>query len=264
MREHKKLKKQPLSLVLAEFRFSEVRKMVKYIPDIQEKLRKDYPVYSEGKSQSVRISAEGVAIDHQVSRWILGSQDGSRVITISENNLVFISTDYDRFDGYEDECISAVKVLLNLVEPQLLIRIGLRYNDAIHPMEDGDTLNQYVIPELCIPENIKTIGSKVVQNRTESTVITAEGLLTVRSLEGIHDLVTMPDLNNLPLVSLRSDIPKETPRLILDFDHIWEASEPGEAFQIDVAREKLGSLHETARGAFWRVTTDFAREQRWQ
>jgi uncharacterized protein (TIGR04255 family) len=261
--EYQKLNKQPLSLVLAEFRFSEVRKMVEYIPDIQEKLRRDYPAYEEGKSQSVRISPEGVAIDHQVSRWIFGAQDGSRVVVISENNLVFVSTDYGRFEGYEDGCISVVKVLLDIVEPQLLMRVGLRYNDVVYPINEGDTLNQYVIQELCMSNKIRKIGNRVVQNRTESTVETDEGVLTVRSIEGMHELVTMPDLNNMSLVSLRKDIPDNKPRVILDFDHIWH-DKIGEKFELEVARYKLRSLHKVARKAFWDVTTKFAREERWQ
>lgn len=265
--EYHKLNKQPLSLVLAEFCFSEVRKMVEYVPDIQEALRKNYPAYDEGKSQSVRISPEGVAIDHQVSRWIFGSHDGSRVIVISENNLVFITTDYDRFKGYEDDCISAVELLLDVVKPQLLSRIGLRYNDVVYPINERDGLSDYVIQELCIPNNIRAIGNSIIQNRTESTVETDEGRLTIRSLESRHDdlvtMVTMPDLGSMPLVSLRKDIPSGKPRLILDFDHIWHAS-PSEQFELELARNKLRSLHEIARKAFWSVTTELARNKRWQ
>lgn len=262
--EYHKLNKQPLSLVLAEFRFSEVRKMVEYVPDIQEALRKNYPAYDEGKSQSVRISPEGVAIDYQVSRWIFGSHDGSRVIVISENNLVFITTDYDRFKGYEDDCISAVELLLDVVNPQLLSRIGLRYNDVVYPTNEGYGLSDYVIQELYIPNNIRAIGNSIIQNRTESTVETDEGVLTIRSLGGMNDdLVIMPDLGSMPLVSLRKDIPSGKPRIILDFDHIWHAS-PSQQFELELARNKLRSLHEIARRAFWSVTTELARNERWQ
>jgi uncharacterized protein (TIGR04255 family) len=261
--KYQKLTKQPLSLVLTEFRFSEVRKIAGYIPDIQEALRRDYPVYSESQSQSVNISPQGVAVDRQVSSWILGTQDKSRAIEISDNRLVFFSTDYDRFDAYEDECISAVGILHDIVKLGLLIRIGLRYNDVIHPIEEGDRLNSYVIPELCISKELSMLGSAVIRNRTESSIQTEEGILTVRSMEGVHGLVTMPDLNKQLPVKTRDDIPEESPRLILDFDHIWHAPEPGDEFVIDLARARLSSLHETARQAFWSVTTEHARNNRW-
>ncbi len=261
--EYQKLTHQPLSLVLTEIRFSEVKKIADYIPDIQEALRQGYPVYSENQSQSVNISPQGVAVDRQVSSWTLGTQDKTRAVEISDNRLVFFSTDYERFGTYEDECISMVKLLHDIVDPGLLIRIGLRYNDVIHPIEAGDSLNRYVIPELCISRNITALGSAVVHNRTESTIKTEEGILTVRSMEGVHGLVTMPDLKNQLPVNIRDDIPKENPRLILDFDHIWHAPEPGDKFTVDIAKDRLASLHKTARKAFWSVTTEFAREERW-
>lgn len=259
---YQKLTHQPLSLVLTEICFSEVKKIADYIPDIQEALRADYPVYSENQSQSVNISPDGVAVDRQVSSWTLGTKDKTRAVKISENRLVFFSTKYDRFDGYEKECISLVEVLHDIVKLGLLIRIGLRYNDVVHPIEEGDSLNQYVIPELCISKNISELGS-TVRNRTESSIQTVEGILTVRSMEGVHDLVTMPDLSKQLPVTMRDDIPKNGPRLIIDFDHIWHAPEPGDEFAIDTAKKRLASLHMTARQAFWSVTTEFAREKRW-
>ena len=261
--EYQKLKSQPMSIVLAEFRFSEVRKIVDYIPDIQEALRLNYPVYSEGQSQSVNISPQGVAVDRQVSSWTFGTQDKSRAIVISDNRLIFFSSDYDRFGGYENECISAVEILHNIVKPGLLIRIGLRYNDVVHPVKEDDRLNEYVIPELCISKNVSMLGSAVIRNRTESSIQTKEGVLTVRSMEGVHSLVTMPDLDKQLPVKIRDDIPANSPRLILDFDHIWHASEPGEEFSIDIAKRRLASLHKIARQAFWSVTTEFARKDRW-
>lgn len=261
--EYQKLTIHPLSLVLTEIRFSEVRKIADYIPDIQEALRQDYPVYSENQSQSVNISPQGIAVDRQLSSWTFGTQDKTKAVEISDNRFVFFSTDYDRFDTYEDKCISTVKVLHDIVDPGLLIRIGLRYNDVIHLVEAGDSLNQYVIPGLCISRNITTLGSAVIRNRTESTIQTEEGILTVRSMEGVHGLVTMPDLNKQLPVNIRNDIPQESPRLILDFDHIWHAPEPGDKFTVDIAKDRLASLHKTARKAFWSVTTEFAREERW-
>ena len=51
--------------------------------------------------------------------------------------------------------------------------------------------------------------------------------------------------------------------MILDFDHFWTAPSTNSPFSIDTANQKLAELHEGARAAFWRATTDYGRDILW-
>ena len=74
----------------------------------------------------------------------------------------------------------------------------------------------------------------------------------------------MPDLQGQFGLPLAIKVPTDKTTAVLDFDHFWELPElEGEPFSVDVASRRLAALHEPAREAFWKVTTDFARTERW-
>ena len=91
-------------------------------------------------------------------------------------------------------------------------------------------------------------------------VHTASGVLAVRALVGRHGLGVMPDLDG----QFTLELPLDRATAALDFDHYWAApDEAGEAFALPTATAHLARLHEPARAAFWKVTTEFARTARW-
>jgi uncharacterized protein (TIGR04255 family) len=87
------------------------------------------------------------------------------------------------------------------------------------------------------------------------------GGLAIRTLYGKHNLTCLPDVQGLPISIAVDTTPSE--RIILDFDHYWEAKDESVNFETNVVLEKLASLHETSREAFWKVTTDYARNEKW-
>jgi uncharacterized protein (TIGR04255 family) len=59
-------------------------------------------------------------------------------------------------------------------------------------------------------------------------------------------------------------VPSDRVTAVLDFDHYWVApDETGEAFALPTVTAHLARLHEPAREAFWKVTTELARTVRW-
>ena len=87
------------------------------------------------------------------------------------------------------------------------------------------------------------------------------GGLVIRTLYGKHNLTCLPDLQGLPISITTDATPSE--RIILDFDHYWEAKEESVSFETNDVLEKLAALHETSIAAFWKVTTDYARDTKW-
>jgi uncharacterized protein (TIGR04255 family) len=260
-KEYPKLERQPLSLVLAEFRFSPVLKIADFIPDFQERFRKTFPATRDMKRQSIQVDNQGVHVG-SIRAWMFTTPEGDKAIEIDQERLVYFSSSYGRFPGFLDECVEALTILKELIDPGLLLRVGLRYNDIVIPGEDED-LTAYLNPSLMPPSPLLNMGADVNQHRTETLFQTDVGILAIRIFVSQLGLTVMPDLSGRLPVDVRKDAPSGRLSAVLDFDHYWVASERGVIFTPEVAKEHLKKLHRIAREAFWKLTTKFARSERW-
>lgn len=258
MNDYKKLNNQPLKLVLAEFRFSPVMQIAGYIPSLQESLRKLYPILNKQGDQLVHVQPDGISLS-QTEHWAFIPANRKSTVDISQERLVYATTEYPRFEGFADSCQHALRILAEIVEPALILRIGLRYCDLIL-IDEGETLSQLVDSQFAPPSSIDSLGA-TNQHRTDTIIQTATGSLIMRSLYGRHNLTCTPDLLGLPIPIKPDSQPSE--RIILDFDHIWESKEESATFDVDSIIGKLGELHHTSREAFWKLTSDYARNKKW-
>lgn len=256
-----KLSRQPLSLVLAEFSYSTVLKMADHIPDLQEQYRKDFPTFSVNQGRSVNITPDGVQVGASTS-WVFVSADKRKAINIDQRRLVYFCTDYNRFPEFKKECVTALSVLKGVVEPGLLEKVGLRYNDVVVPGK-GESLETYLKPSFIAPMSLEETGNTIIQNRTETAVKTSSGMLAVRTLIGSSGLVVMPDFHGSVPVKIGNIAPPGEICAVLDFDHSWAAEAPVE-FSPNIAGVRLESLHIDARNAFWNITTKKATEELWK
>jgi uncharacterized protein (TIGR04255 family) len=255
---YKKLTNQPLKFVLAEFRFSPVLDIAKYIPQIQEAVRKLYPIPAKRSEQIVQAQSGGIAVS-SIDRWAFVSANKRNAIELNQERLVYITADYPRFEGFSSACGFALETLATIVEPSLIMRIGLRYSDLV-TVDEGEKVSDLVNDHFGFPACIEAIGMPRQQS-SNIMLQTAMGGLTVRTLFGEHNLSYLPDVQGLPVAIATDETPSE--RIILDFDHYWEAKEDSVGFETSDVLEKLGRLHETSREAFWNVTTDYARNEKW-
>lgn len=258
MSDYKKLENQPLMFVLAEFRFSPVMQIAEYIPKFQERLRKHYPVSQKSAEQAVHVQPNGMSVS-TIDRWSFVSTNKKSAIDINQERLLYVTADYPRFDGFSDACEQAVNFLAEIVDPTLLLRVGLRYSDLIKP-EGSEKMCSLIDDHFVHPQCLSLIGD-AQQHRTETFLHTKMGGLVIRTLHGKHNLTYLPDMQGLPIAIPRNNQSDE--RLILDIDHFWEAREDTVNFQPHDVIEKLGMLHETSRETFWKITTDYARNQKW-
>lgn len=258
MGQFEKLKNQPLQVVLAEFRFSDVRDIEVYVPKVQDRLRSSYPHYTEQVGQKVSIGSAGVKMEAS-SSWVFSSPNKRRSVLIDQSRVVYFSSEYDRYPGFAAACEELLGAVIEIVQPTLLHRVGLRYGDAVIP-DAGETIDQLVDASALFPEAMSGLG-KSVQRKTESVLATESGTLVIRSLLADSDLMTWPDLRELPI---KFPVPvSASARVILDFDHFAEFPEGLQDFEIDQVIEVLGGLHESSRAAFWSFTTDYARSVKW-
>lgn len=258
MNDYKKLNNQPLQVVLAEFRFSPVMQIADYIPKIQEALRKSYPIPEKSSEQVIQVQQQGIEVTN-IARWAFISANKKSAIDINQERLVFITTEYPRFDGFSDCCKFAIDVLASVVEPSLIQRIGLRYSDLVK-LEADEKVSDLINAHFGFPVCVANLG-EAQQHRSETALQTAEGILVIRALYGNHPLICAPDLNDLPIVMNHDVAPSE--RVVLDFDHYWEAKNDSVSFEVDDVLERLRKLHDTSREAFWNITTEYARNEKW-
>lgn len=258
MNGYKKLENQPLKLVLAEFRFSSVLEIAKFIPKIQEELRRDYPTSGQSNNQTIQVQPGSIGVA-TMDKWAFISANGQSAIDINQERLVYMTAEYPRFARFSDACKQAIEVLADIVEPSLVLRIGLRYSDLVL-VDAGEEVSKLVDKHFGYPECLGSLGA-TQHARTETFLRTDIGELVVRTMYGQHNLTCLPDMQVLPVFTGHDTVPSE--RIILDFDHFWAASDEPVSFEVNDALKKLDRLHESSIEAFWKVTKDYARNEKW-
>lgn len=258
-----KLEHQPLTLVLAEFRFSPVADISAVLSDFCYHSGVQDVRFEERISQEIQVGSEGVSFKQPSKVWSSLDHDQGRMIQVEKDRLIMVTTKYPRFDAFAAECINTVRALEKSAKPESLTRVGLRYNDAVVPLA-GENLGQYIHSQLLPAPLLEKTGAALERHRTETLIRTQAGLLALRVLIGSHGLGVMPDLPHRFPLKLPVSVPMDRMTAVLDFDHFWKPSSGTVApFAADEADKRLRTLHQAARAAFWEITTDFARRERW-
>jgi len=248
-----KLNKSPLAMVLAQVKFAPVLQIQKYIPDLQEDLRKKgYPYFVEEQVQEFVFAAGNASLPpvQNSSRWIFGSSDWTKTVVLSQDFVVIETSDYDKFERFSSEfknILSIVKEKIGLGRSE---RIGLRYVNLIRGNQDQPS-HLFLRQELrgLIASDLE--GVKGMQSSCISHAITSHGRLMVRSVhidDGSH---IPPELASTKL-KFANKLDKGEHVSILDIDHNGEF--PGD-FEIDGILSKLKDLHDFSDNAFIAAVT---------
>lgn len=256
MYDYQKLSNHPLILALAEFRFSAVLDIEKYIPRIQEELRSEFPFPHQMSNQEIQVNPTGIEVRNNLE-WAFVSQNKRSAIMLSTNRLVFLTSNYDRFEGFKSSCELGLTTLETIVKPALLLRIGLRYSDTI-VRKDDNCIEQFVHNSVSNSAHLHNLGSPIRQTK-ENFIKTNEGHMVIRSMWGINNFPLWPDLNNLPI--LVKEDQELTDRILLDFDHFWQPEDESNApkFSAQNILDSLDKMHLRSRQAFWDITTEEGR-----
>lgn len=259
--DYPKLQNQPLTAVLAEFRFSPVLQISEKIPQLQEKLRTQYPGFMQRLAAQVSL---GIAAPVQASSapfaWMFTSASRRQSVFLEANRVIYASADYNRFPEFQNACRSILDDVNAVISPVTLDRVGLRYNDAVDP-GSARSLSEYLISQV-LPATPMLDGDQAISHQYVTAIRTSEGILQVRVLIGRTGLPMMPDMLMIFPMQVANSLPVEYDTAILDFDHFWEGQ--GETFTVDNAVNRLAKLHERAREAFWHVTTPEAKDKYWR
>jgi len=263
MSDFKKLPNHPLVCVLLEVRFSSILNLEKYIPEVQDQVRKKYPLFKKEAEQILNVTASGVDVN-MIDKYIFTGKDKTSSFQLSPDRIIFLTTEYNRFDDFSENCKELLNIISDVISPTLYSRLGLRYSDCVKTINENnekDLVSLFDTKEVFFNEKLATLGAKSA-HRTETSLQTQYGTLVFRSLLGFTNMTAFDDLMRQNSVVINPD---ENPslRTLLDFDHFWEDNEKQKDFVVEEIIASLSNLHEISRQAFWNVTSKHARGNVW-
>ena len=226
------LSQQPLALVLGQVRFSPIRQIDRYIPEIQEAFRqRGLPVERAGKVQQIRIGTGAgmpVQVDEQ-ERWEYRTRDETWSVLVTQDGVALQTTAYERFEDFADRLLYAVRTVLATTEHERLgvvQRVGLRYIDVIQPRED-EGFRAYLRPGFhgATDEVFRAGTHRLHVESTGRTQVgnNVTGTMIVRVVQNDQGFSLPPDLIG--------GAPKHAPRAkpgelitLVDMDHFIEGT----------------------------------------
>ncbi len=221
------LSNSPLVLVLAQVRFSPIKKIADYIPVIQEDLRRhDFPLFKEDVVRQVSLGPRGPEIRER-PQWLFQDREEQWTMLLNEDGLVLQTTAYDRFEGFAIKLEKTLATTLSSTEHDqfgVIQRIGLRYIDVVEP-KAGQDFRHYLQPGFHGATDAAFIdGNRLhLENRGQTMVDDMRGTMVIRIMQNDGGYLLPPDL--MPGVHTHSA--KTAPgklRTLIDMDHYIESN----------------------------------------
>lgn len=257
-----KLTNAPVYYTVAQVQFNPVLDLDGYIPAIQSKMREaHFPDYKKEVVQRLVLPFGGAEQGQMTaptvtpqSRYQFGDMDGRSLFLLETNALSFQTTSYDTFKIFSGALLKGLGVLHDALRLDFVERIGLRYLDAVHPSKDGETLREYLVPEVL---GLALRGEGQLQQSVSETVVsTTAGQLVSRVLIRNGQVGLPMELGGLaPIID-----PRFTQRVSLHAIVDTDASfGHREVFELSKVEARLTALHDEIVKSFKATVTDHAR-----
>jgi len=240
-------------LALCQVRFSPIRQLDRYMPEIQDTFRRSgFPIELAGRVKDfafVPDSSPQVQMVEQ-QRWEFRTKGEGKSIRVTESEMVFQTMVYTNFEDFADLLRLALSTVLDRSEHDqfgVIHRVGLRYVDLVIPSA-GKDYRHY------LRRGLHGISDEVFQQRLsllqfetwgQTSVGGHSGNLVIRISQNLNGHVLPPDLlAAAPRHSKRVN-PGELVTLI-DMDHFVEGTfDPITAWVVDRTFELHDQIIET-------------------
>ena len=257
-----KLNNAPVYYTVAQVQFNPVLDLDGYVPAIQSKMREaHFPDYKKEVFQQLVLPFGGAEQGQMAAptvtpqtRYLFGDIDGRSLFLLETNALSFQTTRYDTFETFSGAMLKGLGVLHDALRLDFVERIGLRYLDAVQPSKDGETLRDFLVPEV-LGHSLRGQG-ELQHSISETGVLTTSDQLVSRILIR-DDHVGLP----MELGGLSPTIdPRFTQRKSLHAIVDTDASiAHREAFDLVKVGTRLTALHDDIVKSFNATVTDHAR-----
>lgn len=130
---HKKLKNPPLTYVLAQVKMSAIENLVKYIPELQDSIRKEFPIYNKVEIQSVEIRQghDPKANITKTVQWHFKDKKALMGIILDSNTINVHTSKYEGFNTFIEQIEHILATFNQQLDIDLSTKIGLRYVNVI-------------------------------------------------------------------------------------------------------------------------------------
>jgi uncharacterized protein (TIGR04255 family) len=250
----------PVFYTLAQVQFNPITKMSDYVAPLQEHLRRngfpDFRADSQIEFAIRRLDESQPDVQQQQHvRWSFTNSDRTEGYQLSGNMLVFHTTIYDTFQDFLEKTILGLELVHKVVELAYTERIGLRYLDAVAPME-GDTLQQYLNSSLLGLSD--SIDGQLGHSFTETVKFIGDGTLVSRAVITDNVLSLSPDLFPLQLELAPRFREINGRHAVLDTDYFV-----AQRNTLDIAeiRKKMLIAHDVVTNAFDSSVTEYSKKK---
>lgn len=249
-----KLAWNPLVFVLGQVVTSAVLRIEDYIPELQERFRKNgYPRFDRVESQAIRLGPKGgFDITHE-SRWIFSSKEATKSVVVSSGFVALEESEYVSFENFVEELYSTLTLFNEVVGAELYQRVGFR---RINLLEDCERLPLDRIFKAGLLGLAGDVFAGQREQRVEHWGDSSVGRMMVRLLRPAPESVVSPDLEVSGL-SVRQPRMSDWDTATLDIDHFAVRQHE---FSPDSVVEDFWSLHDSSDLAFREAVTSEALE----
>lgn len=254
-----RLKRPPLIHVLVHARVNPVLNLEKYIPELQDSLRKiRFVNYQRQETQSITVNptTDQVSLD-TTPNWVFLTNDRRHSIMTSIGHIIIQTNDYNGFAPF----LKGVLEVLELVDQKVegfarRARLGLRYINLIEPHATNGFAEMVGPGLLGLDLGEDEAGNTQRSRRNETVFVRDRGFLTVRYSDLLKQPMLPVGINPHGMVLPRPAWNKSRFGL-LDIDRYHEADEP---FDLGGIARDLDQFNKDADKAFiGSVTPDALR-----
>ena len=248
-----RLERNPLIIVLAQARISPVLKLAEWIPDIQERLRGEgFPRFSAVQQSKLAVTPDGQIAGQgpwAESTYHFADRETTSAVVLSTQAVTLETTTYSTFEDFLALWERVAGPILDVLKPDIIERVGLRYVDLIQP-RPGERLEDWLQPGLM---GLHGLPITQVKSRYELRAASTVGQLVLIATRPESGFIP-GELQPFPLsIAVRGDL-EPFGYLVLDLDHFSEAS----VYDRGSVTEVLWSLHDLLDLAFRETVTEKA------
>lgn len=264
-----KLAKQPLALVMIQARFSPISKLDKYIPDIQDELRRTgFPYMAARKSTAFELLPSGIQ-PTVIDQWVFETADKRTSVIMDGRQVLLQSTSYDTFEPFLKQYLIVMNIVMRITEHDkfgVCERLGLRYIDQIIKQDKDDSVDSYLRPELrgmtsdfFVTDKKRYAFTNVVTTQLPSKETAS---LSIRIYRNNDTLDLPPDVYAGAPPRLRS-IDTSDDFALIDMDHGYNIR-LGPGIQNDVIENLFFGLHDVIIEVFYESVVSEEGIQKWK
>lgn len=242
----------PIVFALGQVVISAVLELERYVPALQERLRRSgYPLFERVDLQEVRMGPTVQPEFRQETKWVFSSKDRTRAAVVGPQFIVLEQTRYSTFDDFIDELNSVLAIVNEVLDIAAYQRLGFR---RVNLLEETSSLPLSDV----LREGIQGIDHDLFSGNSEQRYelwgSTPVGRMMVRLMRPAPETVIPPELMGTTLPIEGAGVAQKL-TATLDVDH----------FQVETADfipsaviESFWSLHDASDRAFRAAVSEHA------